>query len=259
MVSLLTFNLRFGLADDGPNNWQYRRAGYPELFKIHQPDFLVFQEANDFQIDFLESILTGYESIGMRVPAPKFWQNNLIFYQKKYRCVFSDHFYLSHVPDIPSRFRGSKWPRQCTIGIFQTNGRQTIVATTHLDFDTHIQSKSARLILQRLACLPPALPTILAGDFNSTPSQSCHQVFTGQDRNNRESGGGFKNVFRAPFPGTYHGFQKTSKGDHIDWILYRGPFLPTECGVVTEKFGGRYLSDHFPVYASFRLNATAGA
>jgi endonuclease/exonuclease/phosphatase family metal-dependent hydrolase len=252
MVTLLTLNLRFGLADDGPNSWQYRQTCYPELFKSYRPDFITFQEANDFQIDFLKLILTGYKCIGKRTAAPKSWQNNLIFYHRKYRCLFDDRFYLSHVPDIPSRFPGSKWPRQCTMGIFETARHQIIVATTHLDFDADVQSKSARLITERISSLPSTLPAILAGDFNSTPSGACHQIFTGQKGNCDLPGGCFKNVFTEPFPGTHHGFMENATGDHIDWILYRGQLSPTDCGVIQKKFNGRYPSDHFPVYASFR-------
>ncbi|MEJ2658898.1 MAG: hypothetical protein P8012_17210 [Desulfobacterales bacterium] len=83
----MTLNLRFGLADDGPNNWQYRKKGFPVLFDAYPTDFFGFQEANDFQIDYLDNILKEYHYIGKRSPSPSFWQNNVIFHKKSWACI----------------------------------------------------------------------------------------------------------------------------------------------------------------------------
>ena len=106
MISVLTLNLRFGLADDGPNNWQYRKKVFPHLFEKYRPDFIGFQEVNDFQTDFLNGMLTEYDFIGKRSPSPSFWQDIIIFYKKTWTCVYREHFFLSPTPTIPSRFRG---------------------------------------------------------------------------------------------------------------------------------------------------------
>ena len=79
--SALSLNLRFGLADDGPNSWRYRKRVYPALLEKQNADFIGFQEANDFQIEYLDRILANYNYIGKRSPAPSFWQNNVIFYK----------------------------------------------------------------------------------------------------------------------------------------------------------------------------------
>ena len=80
MISVLTLNLRFGLADDGPNSWQYRKKVFPHLFEKYRPDFIGFQEANDFQTDFLNEMLTEYDFIGKRSPSPFFWQDIIMSY-----------------------------------------------------------------------------------------------------------------------------------------------------------------------------------
>ena len=117
--SILTLNLRFGLADDGPQAWVHRRPRLRQFLETHDGDFMVFQEANDFQIDFLAECLPEYALIGKRHPAPPAWQNNVIFYRAPWKLDQSDHFYLSPTPDIPSRFAASLWPRQCTLGTLQ--------------------------------------------------------------------------------------------------------------------------------------------
>jgi len=252
-ITVLSLNLRFGLADDGPNSWQYRKKVYPLLFKKHRPDFIGFQEANDFQTEYLNGILTDYDHIGKRNPAPPFWQNNIIFYKKPWRCNHHEHFFLSPTPQIPSRFRQSKWPRQCTIGMFNNADRMLICINTHFDFDSYVQIESARQIMERLSHMPSDRPAILMGDFNTTPDAPCHTIFIGENPESRtQEAPYFKNVFREPFPATHHGFTGDTRGDHIDWILYRGGIVKKGCQVIQDTIGGRYPSDHFPLCASFK-------
>ena len=125
MVSVLTLNLRFGLADDGPNSWVYRQKAFQAFSRRHGTDFIALQEVNDFQLDFISRILPEYDCIGARTPAPAFWQNNLILFQRTWECERQEHFFLSPTPDIPSRSRKSHWPRQCTMGLFTKKKSQT--------------------------------------------------------------------------------------------------------------------------------------
>lgn len=251
MFSVLTLNLRFGLADDGPNSWQYRKQSFPVLLARYRADFIGFQEANDFQIDYLDSILAEYDFIGKRSPSPPFWQNNIIFYKKTWTCVYQKHFFLSPTPTIPSRFRQSLWPRQCTIGIFKKNQHQLICVNTHFDFEALVQNQSAKLILKRLLDLPPGLPTIVMGDFNASPSSRCHRIFTKENQNSSDKDQNFRNAFKAPFIGTHHEFEGDASGDHIDWILFRGKITLKENQVIQDTIDGVYPSDHFPLWASF--------
>jgi endonuclease/exonuclease/phosphatase family metal-dependent hydrolase len=253
VFSALTLNLRFGLADDGLNSWRYRKKGLPALFKNYRADFIGLQEANDFQIDFIKHFLVDYEFIGKKSPAPSYWQNNILFHKKTWECIHHEHFFLSPTPMIPSRFRGSRWPRQCTLGMFQNRGRKLICSTTHFDFSEAVQMQSARLILKRLSFLPSEIPAIIMGDFNATPASACHRIFTGQGEKMVSDKFRFKNVFKKPFPGTYHGFSGDITGDCIDWIIYRGAIIPVDYRVIIDTFNNIYPSDHFPVIATFKL------
>jgi endonuclease/exonuclease/phosphatase family metal-dependent hydrolase len=247
-LSVLTFNLRFGLADDGDNNWQFRKTVFPELLDTYRADFMAFQEVNDFQARFLADLLPDYGVVGQRTPAPPFWQNNLIFYLKDWECEKFKHFFLSPTPHIPSRFRGSRWPRQCSMGLFKNQERKLICLATHFDFDAEVQAHSAQVILKQVSEFPAHVPAVLMGDFNAPPSAPCYEVFTREHPDNQEIPA-FKNAFSPPFPPTHHGFSGARIGDHIDWILFRGRLKPEKTGVMNEKIQGRYPSDHFPVYA----------
>ena len=253
MISVLTLNLRFGLADDGSNSWQYRKKIFPYLFEKYCPDFIGFQEANDFQTDFLNEMLTEYDLIGKRSPSPSFWQDIIIFYKKTWTCVYREHFFLSPTPNIPSRFRESLWPRQCTMGMFQNDNNMIICVNTHLDFDPSVQRKSAKLIMDRLSRFPSDVPVIIVGDFNTTPFSPCYNIFTGHGQKSEEKECYFKNAFQKPFPGTHHGFTGSLNGDYIDWILYRGKIFKQDYRVIRDTIDGLYPSDHFPLYATFKV------
>lgn len=250
--TVLSLNLRFGLADDGANSWCYRSRYFPALFKSHGADFIAVQEANDFQIKFIAETLDGFDFIGQRLPAPPFWQNNVIFYKHSWQCLAADHFFLSPTPDIPSRFQESRWPRQCTLGLFACKSKRLIHVNTHFDFDSKVQVKSAKIILDRLSRHADEIPVVLTGDFNTQPQSPCHQTFTGRNQPQASKGPFFTDAFKAPFSGTHHGFsgQGNAKG-HIDWILFRGGLKRLKAEVIKTDFDGLYPSDHFPLRAAF--------
>lgn len=243
-LRLMSLNLRFGLAEDGPNSWARRSAAYPDLLRQYVCDFYAFQEANDFQITYLATLLSDYESIGQRSPAPHFWQNNVIFYHKRWRRSDYQHFYLSDTPDVPSQFSRSHWPRQCTMGTFTHADRRLTVINTHFDFEADVQRRSAVLICQRLDAFAPTWPAVLLGDLNAGPDSSCMDVFTGGESH-------FRSALCPPPAGTHHRFTGKAEGEAIDWILYRGALEVCQAKVVTDRYCGYYPSDHFPLAAQF--------
>lgn len=252
MITLLDLNLRFGLAGDrGPRSWDRRKTALPELFAAVNADFLCFQEVNDFQAAELAELLPDCQVIGRRTPAPPFWQNNLIFYHKSWECRRWDRFFLSPTPDHPSRFRDSRWPRQGTLGVFSRSATRLVCGTTHFDFRAGTQLRDARVFLERLARLSApdtALPTMIAGDFNATPDSPTFFHFTQK--------AGFRAAFSAPFPATFHGFSGHTRGDHIDWVLYRGGLRVTGARVhqapgVFPSAEPVFPSDHFPLVVTF--------
>jgi endonuclease/exonuclease/phosphatase family metal-dependent hydrolase len=249
--SVLTLNLRFGLADDGAQNWVHRRPVLQELLASHRCDFMLFQEANDFQIDFIRKCLPDHNVIGQRHPAPSFWQNNIIGFRAPWQLEQWIHFFLSPTPAIPSRFMESRWPRQCTMGLFSCNGQKLVCGTTHLDFAESVQIASAKIIQDHIRPWGVDRPVILGGDFNCTPTSACHTVFTCPQTTTEQCGLGFRNVLTPSYPGTFHGFQGGEGGACIDWILYRGGIDVQQARVVEYPPMACYPSDHYPVAAAF--------
>jgi len=251
--SVMTLNLRFGLADDGPNGWQYRKKLLPRLFTTHPTDFIACQEANDFQVKDLSAILDGYHLIGLRRPAPSFWQNNVIFAKKAWRVQDRYHFYLSHTPDVPSRLRDSRWPRQCTIGTFQNPPYRLTCINTHFDFEKAAQLFSAKLICKRWQQLSNPLPAVLLGDFNAPIDSELYGIFRGQSADMNTKKFAFRSAYTTKPIGTHHGFTGKPDDGCIDWILHTEGIKPLKTVIVTDHVDGFYYSDHFPVVAEFRF------
>ena len=250
--SVFSLNIRFGLAEDGPNGWEFRKSGFPDLLGKYEADFMAFQEVNDFQGEFVRGILVDHDFIGKRESAPEYWQNNIVFYKKTWKCVGWNHFFLSDTPEQYSRFPESKWPRQCTMGLFEKGRTRLIFVNTHFDFDREVQVKSAAAVMKLLTRFPQDVPAIIVGDFNCPPSEPCRAVFTGEKPEFAPEGASFfQPVFQDLGHGTFHGFTGKPGDDQIDWILYRGNIEPVKREVVLDKFADIYPSDHFPLFAAF--------
>ena len=244
--SVMTMNLRFGLADDGDNSWQDRKHLCAELLKRYPSSFLGIQESNHFQTRFLMRNLWDHHFIGWHNPSKERWQSNLIFYHNTWECLKSKHYFLTATPDVESKIKGSKWPRQCVIGLFQNTSHRIIIANTHFDFAESVQEKSAALVIRFLSEFPKDCPVVITGDFNSNPGSKAHIVFQTN---------GFAEAFDNQHSTTSHRFTGKETLDHIDWILYRGNIKLIQKKIIMDSFSGRYPSDHYPVMAVFSIIA----
>jgi endonuclease/exonuclease/phosphatase family metal-dependent hydrolase len=62
---VMSYNIRYGTANDGDNRWELRRPHMIALIKAHNPDILGVQEALHFQIDELLAALPNYRMVGV--------------------------------------------------------------------------------------------------------------------------------------------------------------------------------------------------
>ena len=251
---IMTMNLRFGLARDGENKWSNRKPLVSAILKKYPNDFLGIQEANHFQTEFLLQQLPDYQAIGWHNKSIEWWQSNLIFFHKSWHCLVEKHYFLSDTPEVNSKLTGSKWPRQCVIGLFQREEQKILVANTHFDFDPSIQEKSAGLVMDFLSEFSRGLPIIITGDFNSSPGSLAHVRFKTHDFDEV-----FDGISHDKRISTFHEFKGRQTGKHIDWILYQGGLVPIFRQVVKDSFSGQFPSDHYPVQAVFKWPGNSGA
>jgi len=246
-LRVMTFNVRLGTADDGPNRWELRRDIMVRTIAIQQPDLFGTQELYKFQGDYLVDKLPQYRWFGLGRRGDDGDEHMGVFYRPdRLRVIDSGNFWLSDTPDKPGSISwGHPYPRMVTWALFEqtASGRRFYYYNTHFpyrDQDEAARTRAAQEILDRLKTLPANIPVVLTGDFNSSPDQPDHALLTSTLHDawlDADS--------RSGPAATFHDF--TGKPDQrIDWILYRG-FHATRVQTITRHEGQRYPSDHFPV------------
>ncbi|GJW75040.1 DNAse I-like superfamily protein [Tanacetum coccineum] len=153
------------------------------------------------------------------------------------------------------------------------------------EFSPRARRRSALLTWQHIASLPPSLPVVYCGGFNTQKESTTGRFLLGRSREH-----GVVGDMRDVWPNarlrknvslirTYHGFKGNKQGAleflklifralclcwdrqtqdlHIDWILFRGRSLvPVSCEIVNDNIDGQYPSSHYPIFAEFMLPRT---
>jgi endonuclease/exonuclease/phosphatase family metal-dependent hydrolase len=248
-MRIMTFNLRFATAADGPNEWEYRKDLVADTIMAHLPHLLGTQEGTVPQLEFLIHSLPGYLPLTAHRQVDVTCQYPTIFYRADaFRVKESGEFWLSQTPAVHRSLSwGSAFPRMVTYGLFREVERELdfYFLNTHLD---HISSEArlqgARMIRNHF--FPLGRPMILAGDFNEPPEGPVYQEFMAP-------GGPWpcQDTWRAwHAPGdespTQHFFDGQPRGARIDWILVTPPFKVSRVLIVADHWEGRYPSDHYP-------------
>lgn len=267
----MTFNIRYGTADDGENSWESRKSILIETLKKHRPDILGTQESLDFQIDEIKSAFPNWKVFGVGryhgIELPDRPHENMagescrIFYDStQFNLIKEGTFWHSDTPDKPGSMSwGNDLPRVTTWGIFQSksSGKRFCIMNTHYHWGEPYVTNTSNLILEKWQEIGGKLPTILMGDFNLPPASKTHRLFCGkQDSSNRI--GNFidpwillENVEQNA--GTYNNFTGDKTGDRIDWILVTPHFQIESIKIMDDKINGQYPSDHFPVESVVNL------
>ncbi|GAB5496748.1 MAG: hypothetical protein Phyf2KO_18280 [Phycisphaerales bacterium] len=252
-IELMTFNIRYGTANDGINAWHNRQDFVSGLIRGSLPDVVGMQEALKAQIDDLTPALPGYSFTGVgRDDGKDKGEFAPIFYNTdKLKLVESDTFWFSDTAGEPgSASYGNSIPRICTWAEFETvhGSHRFRVANIHLDHQSaESRLKSMQQMREAIGKTTADLPYFVLGDFNCTPDSEPAQRLIGK---------GWKAAVEAEEAvGTFHGFTG-EPGKRIDMILVPSSCEVTEAEVIT--IGGKdgiWPSDHFPVRAIVTLDA----
>ena len=261
-MQVMTFNLRYGTAEDGPNRWELRRELLIECLRRYPFDVMGTQEGLSPQLEAVKAALPHLDYVGVGryygVETDRMHERNegehcAIFYAtRKWRVCRQDTFWLSDTPEVPGSMTwGNDLPRIVTWALFKarTGASEMAVFNTHFHWGAPIVQNSTRLVLDKLREIAAGLPTILMGDFNQEPDSPTYRAFTDQ--------GGLVDCWRAcgygeEQAGTVHGFSGKGKG-RIDWVLVSKHFEPQHIERVTFHQAERYPSDHFPVRVGLHL------
>ena len=251
-LRVMSFNVRLPVESDGPNRWEARRALATKLIRDADPDVIGTQELHKPQGDWLVSQLPEYTWFGKSRRGDDSDEHMGVFYRRdRLRVLESGDFWLSDTPDVAGSISwGHPLPRIVTWGLFQriADGRRFYLFNTHLPYreeDEDARTRGARLLMSRIAALPPDVPVVVTGDFNTTPGSPAHAAATTALQDAWTSA-----ARRSGPEGTFHGFTGQPE-QRIDWVLVRG-FEVRSASTLDGNEAGRFPSDHFPLLVELR-------
>lgn len=269
-ITVMTFNIRYGTANDGAHAWPARRAHVISTITAHAPDLLGVQEALDFQVKELQGALPTHERFGVgRDDGKTAGEYAPVFVDTtRFRVHQSGTTWLSDTPEVPgSRSWGNTIPRIATWVLIEERrtGDRFYLFNLHLDHQSQeSRERSVAFVLseyqrRRSALIAreaqdaefggaaPSPRLLLVGDFNADESNPAYRVAI--DR-------GLVSAFRAMHPdtdtvATFNAFAADydPTGGMIDHILLGGDWRVQRAGIDRTRFGGLWASDHFAVWA----------
>jgi endonuclease/exonuclease/phosphatase family metal-dependent hydrolase len=237
-LRVMSFNVRYGTAEDGDHVWPLRREACLATIGRHSADLVCLQEALDFQIEEILSRLPEYRLIGVgRDDGASRGEFAAILYRHAaFEPRAAGTFWFSATPSVPgSRHPGCFHPRICSWAHFPGFN----IYNVHLDNESSAARISA---VQQLLGVAQGPCAIIAGDFNAPESDACIQEM-------RRAG--YRDSYRVIKPDppaqTYHGFGKVSNDEKIDTIWIGEGWSVQDAAIDTAQIGGKWPSDHFPV------------
>lgn len=255
-LKVMSFNIRYGTANDGDNHWDRRKDFLVDVIRAESPDVLGVQEALYGQLAYILQAVPDYAMVGVgRDDGVRAGEYSSILYRGAALAANrSDTFWLSDTPErVASRSWGNDITRICTWAQFTTSGgRPLYVYNVHFDHQSQpSRERSAALLRSKIASRDPKAPVIVTGDFNAgEKNPAVAAMLQGDD---------LRDTFRVKQPdaspvGTFTGFKQGQiTGEKIDYVFASREWEVVDAQIVRTSRSGRYPSDHFPVTAVLRM------
>jgi endonuclease/exonuclease/phosphatase family metal-dependent hydrolase len=257
-IRVLTFNIRYGTANDGAHVWPNRRTPVIATIRDYTPHLLGLQEALRFQLDEIRAAVPRYREIGVGRDdgTTKGEYAALLVDTTRFAVLSSGTFWYSDTPEVPgSKHWGNNITRITTWARVQDRATGDTIRVYNLHWDHESQpsrERSAQMLLDRVA--RDGAPTdgvIVMGDFNSDEQNPAFRALT------TGTPAPLRDTFRAMHPnatavGTFNSFRGDSTFGKIDAILVNQRLVPMGAGIDRRRFGDLWASDHFAVWAAVR-------
>ncbi len=256
-LNVMTFNIRYNTPNDSANAWPLRKDKVASQILFHEADIVGVQEALHSQIMDLKQRLPRFAWVGRgRDNGKQAGEYSAIFFDStRVQLIKTETFWLSTEPEKPG-IKGwdAAFPRVVTWASFRDRRtkKQFIVFNTHFDHMGKVaRAESARLLLQKVKEIAGSQPLIVMGDFNATPDQEPIQIIMNEADPLHLIDS--KAVSASPHygpKGTFNGFQsKENSNQPIDYIFIKNGPKVQQHATLSQTWGGRFSSDHFPVFA----------
>ncbi|MDO4379301.1 MAG: endonuclease/exonuclease/phosphatase family protein [Clostridia bacterium] len=252
-VRVMSFNVRAYDVNKVPNELRNNLVA-DEILKI-LPDSLGVQELRvPGYLSLLARLSAFYSSVGADRDGNFISERSTIFYLKgKYKLVDSGTFWLSETPGEKSFGWDAACRRVCTWAILENkgNGERYAHVNTHFDhMGEEARANSPKLVSKLVKGKFKGLPVVFTADINATPDSNVYGAMT--------SFGLRDASLIAPDSltyGTFHDGDAVNNTDEtLDYILVNDKVSPLVFRTVTVGVYGRYVSDHFPIYADVKFN-----
>jgi endonuclease/exonuclease/phosphatase family metal-dependent hydrolase len=255
-LHIATYNIRYDSPTDEGNMWKDRSSHLINLIKFHKMDIIGTQEGMHHQLEEMKQGLNfPYIGIG-RDQGDEAGEFSAIFYNpKKLNVLEENTFWLSETPDKPSKGWDANLNRVCTWGLFDhAEFGRFYVFNVHYDhMGQQAREESSKLLIRMIGEINQEnLPVILTGDFNVTDDNPAYQTIQ-QDPGLEDSFHLSQTPVIGP-PGTFNAFQwDRLPKDRIDYIFVSPTFEVIRHGVLSDNYGKKYPSDHFPVLVEVKM------
>jgi endonuclease/exonuclease/phosphatase family metal-dependent hydrolase len=255
-ITVMSFNIRYGTANDGANRWSNRREFLFDVVRQADADLIGLQEALDEQVREILAAVPGYGTVGVGRDDGRTRGEYaaILFRTSRFHVSDAGTFWFSDTPErIASRTWGNTVTRICTWArLVDRDGRALWLYNVHLDHESQpSREKSTALLIDRIGARR-ALdePALITGDFNVGEDNPALSTVRSA---------GFIDTFRARYPdarevGTFTGFVlPATTGPKIDYVFVPPGSEVLDAAIIRTSRDGRYPSDHFPVVARVRL------
>jgi len=250
---VMSYNIRVDVPTDNPT-WAERRPHMAAQIAFHDPDLLGVQEAHSAMVGWLAEHLPGYDRYGLgRDDGGPVGETTTLFWKRdRYERIRAETVWCSPTPDRPSKGWDAAYPRTVTRVLLRDRRDGRLLDVRNIHFD-HVGAVAREQCAELVAGLAPAEvdgapgAVVLMGDFNTGPRTAPYRRILASGL--RDARAASPVVFGPA--GTFNAFDIADDNDGvaIDHIFI-GPGLAAErFGVLTDSFGGRVISDHFPVVA----------
>lgn len=248
-IRIMSFNIR--CSGVGVQTAESRYELVSETILKGTPDSVGLQEATPEWMEYLKDALSDkYDYVG--IPREDDGEYSSIFYLKdKYAVTESGNFWLSETPEKESKGWDAACYRICTWAVLENKETKEkyVHVNTHLD---HIgilaRRNGVELMLNHLKNYKD-IPAVFTADMNIEEGEENYLQFVNSgfmhDTKYKAKNTVDCLTFHNIKPSVYHGV--------IDYVMINDKFSADTYRVVTEGIDGKYVSDHFPVYADLYI------
>ncbi len=248
-MRIMSFNIR--CTNVGTDTWKDRIGIVSQTMLDSEADSIGVQEATPEWMETLkETVAEKYAYVGVgRDDGDNEGEYSAVFYLKdKYEVIESDTFWLSETPDKPSRGWDAACNRVCTWVHLRDKetGAEYVHMNSHFDhIGVKARKNSVDMIINKAKQFTD-IPVVFTADMNVKEGSDNYNQFVTSDYF-------YDTKFLAPDSMSYCTYHDTKPQNHaddiIDYVMINNEFEALSYKVVTEGIDGRFVSDHYPIYA----------